>query len=192
MRPFKRPHSSPARPRRHSTPSGMAGVCRTTTRNRSCTLQPDRIRAQVPAPLRQILRRAKRSMARGFHGCSVEILTPSSGALVSDAGIVEGSAGTGGFVPVGSGPPQSFDGWWPQGAGAVTVDRCRWKVSANYGNPQDAGCDFEIAALVVGQATHELWTDWVARVKETGLFAPVPLPHATFVFGEAYRTVRRE
>ena len=58
---------------------------------------------------------------------------------------------------------KDFDGWWPQGAGAAVVDETRWRVSVTYGGPQDAGREFEIAALVVGEATHELWTDWVAR-----------------------------
>ena len=66
---------------------------------------------------------------------------------------------------------KDFNGWWPQGGGTVPVDDNRWKVSVNFGGPQDAGHDFEIAALVVRQPTHELWTDWVARAKETGLFS---------------------
>lgn len=67
----------------------------------------------------------------------------------------------------------------------------KWSVSVTYGGPQDAGCDFEIAALVVGLATHELWTDWVARVKETGLYPPMQLPAGRFVLGEAHRAVRK-
>jgi hypothetical protein len=153
---------------------------------------PERIKALVPASTRRTLRRVKRSTARGLPGCAVEILAPSSRGSVSDAGIIEGSA----VLPVDSYlwvlvHRKDFDGWWPQGAGAISVDNGRWKVSANYGSPQDSGCDFEIAALAVGQATHELWTDWVARVRETGLFPPVKLPHPSFVFGEAFRTVTK-
>ena len=33
--------------------------------------------------------------------------------------------------------------------------------------------------------------DWAARVRETGLFPPVPLPAAAFVRGAAYRTVTK-
>ncbi len=136
--------------------------------------------------------RLRRSLSRSGRRCPVEILSPRSGAVVADAGTVEGSAAT---------PPDSylwvlvrrkdFDGWWPQGAGAIRSDGNRWRVSVAYGGPEDAGCDFEIAALVVGPATHEVWTDWVARVKETGLYPPVQLPSPAFVLGDAYRTVTK-
>jgi hypothetical protein len=59
----------------------------------------------------------------------------------------------------------------------------------NYGGQEDDGAEFELVAIVVRHATHELWMDWVARVKETGMFPPVPLPQAEFVLGEALRTV---
>jgi len=122
----------------------------------------------------------------------VEILTPHSGVLVGGVGIVEGSV----VLPANSYlwvlvRRKNFDGWWPQGTGAIPVDRGQWRVSVTYGGPQDTGHDFEIASLAVGQSTHELWTDWVARVKETGLFPPVRLPSADFVHGEAYRTVKK-
>ena len=61
----------------------------------------------------------------------------------------------------------------------------------NYGGPQDAGHEFEIVALVVSQSIHELWTDWVSRVEETGECPPVRLPASQFVLGEAYRTVKK-
>jgi hypothetical protein len=152
----------------------------------------DRMRGVLPTSMQRSLTRLKRRMTRGFPHCAVDILAPDSGALVASAGIVEGSV----VLPSGSYlwvlvRRMDFDGWWPQGNGAVTVDRNRWRVSVNYGGPQDAGCEFEIAALVAGQSTHELWMDWVARVKETGLFPPVQLPSAGFVLGEAYRTVTR-
>ncbi len=123
----------------------------------------------------------------------MDILAPQSGALVADAGMVLGSA----VMPSDSylwvlARRKDFDGWWPQGTGAVPVDGNRWRVSVTYGGPQDAGWDFEIAAVIVRQSTHELWTDWVARVTETGLFPPVQLPSAGFVLGEAFRTVKRE
>ena len=131
-------------------------------------------------------------MTRVFPHCAVDILAPQRGASVGGAGTVEGSV----VLPTDSYlwvlvRRKDFDGWWPQNKGAVSVDRTRWKVSVSYGGSQDAGCDFEIAALVVGPATHELWIDWVARVEETGLFPPVQLPSRGFVLGEAYRTVTR-
>jgi hypothetical protein len=79
---------------------------------------------------------------------------------------------------------KDFRGWWPQGTGDVPLEGNRWRVSVTYGGPQGQGFDFELAALVVRQSTHELWTDWVARVTETGFFPPVQLPPAGFVLGE--------
>jgi hypothetical protein len=151
----------------------------------------DRIRRLLPTSLQRDLTRLKRSNTRGLQ-CPVEILAPQSGLLVEGAGLVEGSV----VLPADAYlwvlvRRKDFDGWWPQGGGAVSVDGGRWRVSVNYGGPEDAGFDFEIAGLVVGLSTHELWTDWVARVKETGLFPPVRLPSADFVLGEAYRTVTR-
>jgi hypothetical protein len=152
----------------------------------------DRIRSVLPASMQRSLTRLKRSMTRGFSRCAVDILAPASRVLVADTGIIEGSV----VLPADSYlwvlvRRKDFDGWWPQGEGAIPVDRTRWRVSVNYGGPQDAGYDFEIAALVVRQSTHELWADWVARVKETGVFPPVQLPSAGFVLGETYQTVTR-
>ena len=152
----------------------------------------DRIRRLLPMSAQRSLTRLERSMTRGFPQCAVDILAPQRGASVGGAGTVEGSV----VLPADSHlwvlvRRKDFDGWWPQNKGAVSVARTRWKVSVSYGGPQDAGCDFEIAALVVGPATHELWIDWVARVQETGLFPPVQLPAASFVLGEAYRTVTK-
>ncbi len=152
----------------------------------------DGIRSLLPASMRRSLARMKRQRSRGLPQSTVNVLAPQNGAIVADASIVEGTATM---------PPDSylwllarrkdFDGWWPQGAGAVPVNGNHWSVSVTFGGPQDAGCDFEIAALAVRQPTHELWTDWVARVKETGLFPPVQLPSPGFVLGEAFRTVTK-
>ena len=152
----------------------------------------DRIKSLLPTSMRRGITRLKRRMTRKSPHCSIDILAPHSGVLVVGAGIVEGSV----VLPADAYlwvlvRRKDFDGWWPQGSGAVPVERNRWSVSVTYGGLQDAGCDFEIAALVVGQSTHTLWSDWVARVKETGLFPPVQLPSAGFVLGEAYRTVTK-
>ena len=152
----------------------------------------EEIKKLLPTSMQRGVARMKRRVLRGFSQASVEILVPQSGAIVTDAGLVEGSATL---------PPDSFlwvlarrkdfSGWWPQGMGAVPVDRNRWRVPVTYGGPQDRGSDFELAALVVRQATHRLWADWVARVRETGLFPPVQLPPPGFVLGEAFRTVTK-
>jgi hypothetical protein len=149
----------------------------------------DRIKSLLPISLR---RRVMLRKARGTPPSAVDIAAPRSGEPVTEAGIVEGSVTLAAdsylWVLVRR---EDFDGWWPQGAGAVPVNQNHWSVSVTYGGPQDAGCDFEIAALVVGQPTHDLWTDWAARVRETGLFPPVQLPSAGFMHGAAYRTVTK-
>lgn len=145
----------------------------------------EKIKAVLPGSTRRSLSRRKRR-------CRVEIFAPRSRALVAETGIVEGSADP----PAGShlwvlARRKDFDGWWPQGDGALPINGNRWKVPVTYGGAQDAGFEFEIAALVVGPATHELWNGWIARVKETGAYPPVRLPSPDFVLGEAYRTVTK-
>lgn len=152
----------------------------------------EEVKKLLPSPMKQPIARMERRLLRGSSQATVEILAPKCGAIVTDVGSVEGSASV---------PPHSylwvlarrkdFNGWWPQGAGAIPVDRSHWRVSVTYGEPQDNGSDFELAALIVRQSTHELWTDWVARVRETGLFPPVQLPSPGFVLGEAFRTVTK-
>jgi hypothetical protein len=140
----------------------------------------ERVRGLLPTSIQRGLMRLIRCITRRSPHCAVNIIEPQSRVSVTGVGIVEGSV----VLPTDSYlwvlvRRKDFDGWWPQGGEAVSVER------------QDAGCEFEIATLVVGQSTHELWMDWVARVKETGLFPPVRPPSAAFVLGEAYRTVRK-
>jgi len=59
-----------------------------------------------------------------------------------------------------------------------------------YGEPCDAGFDFEIAAVVVGATTHRLWMAWVERA-QAGQAAPVELPSSFFLLGENYRIVKK-
>ena len=136
----------------------------------------EKLKSVVPPSMRRRASRSKR-------GCPVHILSPHNGAIVAESGTVEGSA----VLPADSylwvlARRKDFDGWWPQGGGNVTLDQGRWSVPVRYGEPHDAGYDFEIAAIVVGPATHELWT---------GLRPPVQLPASNFVLGAAYRTVKK-
>jgi hypothetical protein len=136
--------------------------------------------------------RMKRRASQGFSQAKVEILAPQSGATVTNAGLVEGSADK---------PPDSFlwalarrkdfPGWRPQGTGDVswkgiagacpspTVDpkikgsASSWRLSWSTNRPTSCGLD------------------WVARVSETGFFPPVQLPPPGFVLGEAFRTVKK-
>ena len=152
----------------------------------------EEIKRLLPTSIKRGVARMKRRLARGSSQAAVEILAPQRGETVAGVGLVEGSAAVlpDSFLWVLA-RRKDFDGWWPQGMGAVPVDRNRWRVSVTYGGPQDNGSDFELAALVVRQSTHELWTDWVARVRETGSFPPVQLPPPGFVLGEAFRTVTK-
>jgi len=152
----------------------------------------EEIRKLLPTSLQRGVERMRRRTSRGYSRASVEILAPQRGAIVMDDGLVEGSA----TVPPDSflwvlAHRKDFNGWWPQGMGAVPVHRNRWRVSVTYGGPQDSGSDFELAALVVRPATNQLWTDWEARVRETGLFPPVQLPPPGSALGEAFRTVTK-
>ncbi len=131
----------------------------------------DRIRNLAPSRL-QRWRRSKGS---------IEILSPRDGELVNATGIVEGLAPGGGHLWVLA-RRRDQSGWWPQGGGPVTIEQKQWKVEVNYGEPHDAGFDFEIAALVVGPATNELWMERVP---------PVQLPPPQYVFAEAHRIVTK-
>jgi len=148
------------------------------------------LRNLAPRPARRAWRRLKRGLAAG--ASPVSILAPASGELVGAAGVVQGVATLPGdgrlWVLVHR---RDADGWWPQGGGPALFDGAKWSVPVKYGDPADAGSEFEIAALIVRRPTHELWLDWIARLQETGVFPPVPLPPPGFVLGEAWRTVRR-
>jgi hypothetical protein len=150
------------------------------------------LRSLLPAPVRQPLSRFRRKLKTRSGSGALHILIPRRGEPVAETGDVEGSAllaqGSKLWVLVHR---TGVEGWWPQGGGPVPVNQGRWKVPVTYGGPRDVGYDFEIAALVVGPPTSQLWMDWVSRVKETGEFPPVPLPPAAFVLAEAYRTVRK-
>lgn len=122
----------------------------------------------------------------------VQILSPRRGEQVGHAGVVQGRA----TVPAGAylwvlAHRKDVNGWWPQGDGAVPVANGCWSAQVNYGGPQDAGFQFEIAAVVVTQAVHESWLGWVQSVKNTGLFPPVQLPTVPHVIAENFRTVNR-
>ncbi len=136
-----------------------------------------------------------RSVSRGrqHHGCSVDMLSPTPGQSVGASGIVEGRATV---------VPDSYlwvlvhrkdvDGWWPQGGGSILVAGDRWSAQVDYGGPEDAGCEFEIAAVIVSRAVQDRWLQWVQAVRDTGAFPPVRLPAPPGVLAEAYRTVRKQ
>jgi hypothetical protein len=86
---------------------------------------------------------------------------------------------------------KDVNGWWPQGDGPAAIVDDSWTVHVNYGDSHDEGFQFEIAAVIVTQAGHERWLEWVQNVKSTGLFPPVHLPTAPHVLTERFQTVHR-
>jgi hypothetical protein len=137
----------------------------------------EKLKSILPASTRRSLTRLKRG------GCKVLILSPGGGESVAGSGIVEGSIEL---------PPNShlwvlarrkdLNGWWPQGPGPVSITGNHWNVAIKYGEPHDVGYDFEIAAVIVGPSTHELWTNQ---------HPPIQLPPSDFVLGATYRTVKK-
>jgi hypothetical protein len=134
------------------------------------------LKRRVPSSIRRTL------VSRIGRG-GIKILAPASYEAVGAAGYVEGSA----QLPAGChlwvlAHRKDLDGWWPQDGGPTAVCDGRWRASVRYGEPRDAGHEFEIAALIVGEPTHNLWTDAAP---------PVRLPSSRFLYAEAYRTVKK-
>lgn len=148
------------------------------------------LKGWLPWPLRRAAERALRG-GRSLPGVLVRILAPARHENVTGTGAVEGlaspAAGTYLWVLVRR---KDLTGWWPQAGGPITVREGRWRVEVRYGEPRDAGFDFEIAAVVVGETTHRLWMAWVERA-QAGQAAPVGLPSSQFLVGEDYRMVTK-
>lgn len=149
-------------------------------------------RQWTPPYIRGPASRIKRRAHLLKTACTVEITSPAPGTEVGPAGEVEG------FAAVHEGAHlwilvhrAGIEGWWPQDGGAVAVDRGRWRVSVRYGEARDTGYGFEIVALIVGNPTHDLWTDWVPRANSGVPVAPVLLPAPQFVLAETYRSVMK-
>jgi hypothetical protein len=148
----------------------------------------------IPSPLRNGLQRWRRSKKIRSSRGLIEILSPRHSESVGATGIVEG------LTPGGRrrdarlwmlARRRDMPGWWPQGDGPIPIEQTQWKVEVNYGEPHDAGHDFELAALLVGPTTNEIWMEWVNRARHSPAAPPVQLPPPQYVFAEAYRTVRK-
>jgi predicted O-methyltransferase YrrM len=129
---------------------------------------------------------------RAASGCSVEIDAPRAGEIVSDRGAVAGAARLTDdghlWVLVHR---KDVSGWWPQGGGEIAVAAGQWGVAVKYGDPPDAGREFEIAAVVVRRAIHEQWTEWVRSAHASGAYPPVQLPGFEAVLSQDFRTVTK-
>ena len=151
-----------------------------------------RLQSALPRSVTRSLEAFRYRVANGSSGCSVEIRSPNRGERVSESGMVAGTAHLAGdahlWVLVHR---KDVDGWWPQGGGETAVAGGQWSAPVKYGGPQDAGYDFEIAAVIVRRRVHEQWLEWVRSVQATGVYPPVRLPGRGAVLAEKYRMVTK-
>jgi hypothetical protein len=151
-----------------------------------------RLRSVLPRSVLRGLAAYRLPVEEAQKGCSVEILSPRQSECVTETGLVRGRArlcpGAHLWVLVHR---KNVDGWWPQNNGSVAVVNDCWSAQVNYGGHHDAGCQFEVAAVLVAPAVHRSWLEWVHAVKATGAFPPVRLPMRPHILKETYRTVQR-
>jgi hypothetical protein len=141
-----------------------------------------RISSALPQWTLRDVRGLKRRMTPKAGAAAVKILAPAVGEAVAATGKVSGTA----LLPPGSSlwilvHRTGIEEWWFQGRGTIEISDGRWEVMVAYGEPRDTGYDFEIAAVIVGPATRELW---MAR-------STIKITSATSFYGEAYRKVRK-
>jgi hypothetical protein len=109
--------------------------------------------------------------------CSVDITAPKPGAHVRRRTSVSGTAKG---IPDDSylwilAHRKTYNGWWPQGGGAVTVKEGIFEVLVFYGEPGETG-EFETAAVVVDKQTNEDLKRWVAEAQSKG-YPPTNFPN---------------
>jgi len=111
-------------------------------------------------------------------GCSIEIRS------ISETGVVAGTAHLSAdahlWILVHR---KDVNGWWPQGGGEIAVADSHWSVEVKYGGPEDAGYDFEIAAVIVSRPVDEQWQ---------AAFPPVQLPGRAAILSVEYRTITKK
>jgi hypothetical protein len=115
--------------------------------------------------------------------CSVAIADPKLGDRVGAEALVSGRATlpTGKYLWVFA-HRKGLRLWWPQGAGAAQVSKGgEWAVLVNFGQPRDAGAEFEVTALVVDDDANASLDTWVKDGDRTGNYSGLSLP--AFVSG---------
>lgn len=152
-----------------------------------------RLRHALPSSLSNSLTKLKATSLSGDRPALVNIVSPDAGVSVGASGTVSGTAS----VPDNTYlwllvHRKDIAGWWPQGDGPVQISTNAWNVEAKYGEPEDAGHPFEIAAAVVSRTVHERWLQWVRSATETGMYPPVHLPSGAGLVSISYRTVVRQ
>ena len=69
-----------------------------------------------------------------------------------------------------------IDMWYPQNAVYIDPATKEWKVTCYFGNGNDIGWDFEIAAILVDDLTHRQLTEYRIKAMETGNWNPKLMP----------------
>jgi hypothetical protein len=68
-------------------------------------------------------------------------------------------------------------GWWPQGDGPAEIrEDGTWALVVGYGQAQDVGEDFEVAAAVVDENTNRALLEWYARSRAANAYPSIPFP----------------
>lgn len=151
-----------------------------------------RLKRALPDSAIRRVQSLRRRVTHGKSPCSVEIHSPNRGDRVSEGGAVTGTVHLAEdghlWVLVHR---KDVDGWWPQGEGEIAVAAPYWTVQVKYGGPEDAGSDFEIAAVIVCDPVHRQWMQWVRSVQSTGVYPPVQLPVSGALLSASYCTVRK-
>jgi hypothetical protein len=113
--------------------------------------------------------------------CQVSISAPLQGSRVGAEGRVRGTAKipAGTHVWVLSHMKDLAAEWWPQGGREALLEPDGgWVIIAGYGQPQDAGEAFEVAAVVVSDGTHSLLKKWFDDALRRNSYPPIPFPES--------------
>jgi hypothetical protein len=68
------------------------------------------------------------------------------------------------------------DVWWPQNEGKIDPKTHEWKVFVTFGQSEDIGWDFCIAALVIKEDDHIKLKDYRKKAMKDGDFRPIEAP----------------
>lgn len=139
----------------------------------------EKLKDAVPPALRTRLKRVPHGPWRR-HGYFVRIHEPRQGDRVGASGFVRGTA----RVPPGAAlwllaRRKDQEGWWPQGSGPVAFGGEQWGHPCTYGEAQDVGHEFEIAAVVVDAAAAQRLQRWIDEGRRSGNHPPVAFPQWT-------------
>ena len=69
--------------------------------------------------------------------------------------------------------------WWPQREIIIDPKTHKWKASANLGEKQDVGFNFDIGVITVGTAEHNELMNYWRHAATTGDWRPIEIPEPT-------------